>query len=113
MKSHTLRFRAVDKKNFDQVKDGSKPVETRAGTIKYQPIQVGDELVFSCDGEKFSKKIFKKEHYKNIDAMVKKIPFKKIMPDVGSVIEMKKIYASYSGYEQKIKEFGIFAFWLG
>ena len=112
MKSHTLRFRAVDKKNFDQVKDGSKPVETRAGTVKYQSIEVGDTLVFSCGGEKFSKKILKKEHYKSIDAMVKKIPFKKIMPDAGSVAEMKKIYASYSGYEEKIREFGIFAFYF-
>lgn len=112
MKSHILRFRAADKKNFDQVKDGSKPVETRAGTVKYQPIEVGDELVFFCDVEKFSKKIVKKEHYKSIDAMVKKIPFKKIMPDVKSVEEMKKIYASYSGYEDKIREFGIFAFYL-
>ena len=112
MKTHTLRFRAVDKEIFDQIKDGSKPVETRAATVKYGPIEAGDELVFSCGGEKFSKKILKKEHYKSIDAMVKKIPFQKIMPDVGSVAEMKKIYASYSGYKQKIQEFGIFAFYL-
>ncbi len=112
MKTWTLRFRAVDKKNFDQIKDGSKAVETRAATVKYGPIEVGDMLIFSCDGEKFSKKILKKEHYKSIDDMVKKIPFQKIMPDVGSVAEMKKIYASYSGYEEKIREFGIFAFYL-
>lgn len=37
MKTWTLRFRAVDKKNFDEVKNGSKPIETRAATIKYQP----------------------------------------------------------------------------
>ncbi len=112
MKSWTLRFRAVDKKNFDQVKGGSKPIETRAATVKYQPIEVGDELVFACDGEKFSKKIINKEHYKSIDAMIKKIPFNDIMPSVKSVDEMKKAYASYSGYEEKIKEFGIFAFYL-
>jgi ASC-1-like (ASCH) protein len=112
MKSWTLRFRAIDKKNFDEVKNGSKPIETRAATVKYQPIEVGDELMFVCDGEKFSKKITKKEHFNSIDEMIKKIPFNDIMPSVKSVDEMKKAYSSYSGYDEKIKEFGIFAFHL-
>ncbi len=46
MRTWTLRFRSVDKKNFDEVKNGSKPMETRAATIKYQPIEVGDTLLF-------------------------------------------------------------------
>jgi len=112
MKSWTLRFRAVDKKNFNEVKNGSKSIETRAATIKYQPIAVGDGLVFVCDGEKFSKKIIKKEHFTGIDEMLKKIQFKDIMPSVASVEEMKKAYSSYSGYDEKIKEFGVFAFHL-
>ncbi len=112
MKTWTLRFRAVDKKNFDQVKNGSKPIETRAASVKYQPIEVGDALMFVCGKEKFSKKIIKKEHYDSIDKMLKKIPFNDIMPSVKSIEEMKKAYASYSGYEEKIKEFGIFAFYL-
>ncbi|MDB5259749.1 MAG: hypothetical protein JWO73_957 [Candidatus Taylorbacteria bacterium] len=112
MKSWTLRFRAKDKKNFLEVKNGSKPIETRAATVKYQPIEVGDELVFVCSGEKFSKKILKKEHFKSIDEMIGKIPFSDIMPSVKSVPEMKKAYASYSGYDEKIKKFGIFAFYL-
>ncbi len=44
--------------------------------------------------------------------MIKKIPYKEIMPSVKSVEEMKKAYSSYSGYNEKIKEFGIFAFEL-
>lgn len=39
MKNWTLRFRAVDKDNFDEVKIGIKSIETRAGTVKYQHIQ--------------------------------------------------------------------------
>jgi ASC-1-like (ASCH) protein len=113
MKSWTLTFKSVNKQNFDEVKNGSKPIETRAATVKYQPIEVGDELVFVCDGEKFSKKIIRKEHFKSIDAMIKEIPFNDIMPSVKSVDEMKKAYSSYSGYDEKIKEFGIFAFHLG
>lgn len=110
MKTWTLRFRAVDKGNFDEVKNGSKSVETRAATVKYQPVEVGDTLLFVCGEEKLSKKVIKKQHFPSIDAMVKKIPFKKIMPSVKSIDEMKKIYSSYSGYDDKIKEFGIFAF---
>ncbi|MDP1624871.1 MAG: hypothetical protein Q8L64_03795 [bacterium] len=112
MKTWTLRFRVIDKKNFDEVKNGSKPIETRAATVKYQPIEVGDTLLFVCGKERLEKKITKKHHFGSIDAMIKKIPYKEIMPSVESVEEMKKAYSSYSGYDEKIKEFGIFAFEL-
>ena len=112
MKTWTLRFRAVDKKNFDEVKNGSKPIETRAATVKYKPIEVGDTLIFVCGKERLSKKVIKKHHFPSIDAMIEKIPYKQVMPSVKSVEEMKKAYSSYSGYDEKIKEFGIFAFEL-
>lgn len=112
MKTWTLRFRSVDKKNFDEVKNGSKPIETRAATVKYQPIEVGDMLKFVCGKQSFSKKIVKKERFPSINVMIKKIPYNDIMPSVKSVEEMKKAYSSYSGYDEKIKEFGIFAFYL-
>jgi hypothetical protein len=41
-----------------------------------------------------------------------RIDFKKIMPSVGSVEEMKKRYASYPDYEEKIVEFGLLGFEL-
>ena len=112
MKTWTLRFRQVDRKNFEELRSGEKAVETRAASVKYQNIAVGDILTFVCGKEKFSKVIKKKEHYQSIDAMLKKIPFKKINPDVKSVADLKKMYFSYPGYDEKIKEFGIFAFEL-
>lgn len=112
MKNWTLRFRAVDKNNFDEVKIGNKSIETRAGTIKYQPIEVGDTLIFVCGQEQCMKKISKKFHWASIDAMVKEINFKKIMPSVESVEKMKKVYASYPDYEKKIKEYGLLGFEL-
>jgi ASC-1-like (ASCH) protein len=111
-KTWILRFKAKDKKNFDEVKNGSKPIETRAATVRYQPIEVGDVLEFVCGKEHLRKTVTKKQHFASIDAMIKKIPYQNIMPSVQSVEEMKKAYASYSGYEEKIKEFGIFAFKL-
>jgi ASC-1-like (ASCH) protein len=112
MRSFTLKFRAVDKVNFENVRSGIKSIETRAATVRYQPIEVGDELVFSCDGDSFSKKVAKKYHWPSIDAMVKEIDFKKVMPKVDSVEEMRKRYASYPDYEQKIEEFGLLGFEL-
>jgi ASC-1-like (ASCH) protein len=112
MKNWTLRFRAVDKKNVDEVKSGIKSIETRAGTPRYQPIEVGDTLIFVCGKNKCVKKIVKKFHWASIDAMIKKINFKKVMPSVKSVAEMKKIYASYPDYEKKIKEYGLLGFQL-
>ena len=108
--NYTLKFRQVDKKSFDDIKSGAKSVETRANSSKYQSIQVGDTLTFSCGGEKFSKTVTKKYLWKSIDQMVKEISFKKIMPDVASVEEMKKIYSSYPNYDAKIREFGLVGF---
>jgi len=112
MKTWTLRFRAVDKKNFEELRKGIKAVETRASSVKYQPIEKGDVLIFTCGKDKFSKTITKKTHFKSIDAMLKKIPFKKIMPDLKSLEEVKKSYYSYPNYKEKIKKFGILAFEL-
>ncbi|MDO8520560.1 MAG: hypothetical protein Q7S52_00405 [bacterium] len=112
MKNWTLRFRAVDKDNFEELRSGVKSVETRAATVKYEPIQEGDTLTFVCGKDSFTKRIVKKLHFKSVNAMVKKINFKKIMPSVASVMEMKKVYSSYPGYTDKIKKHGLFAFEL-
>lgn len=112
MKNWTLRFRAIDKDNFDEVKGGTKSIETRAGTIKYQPIEVGDTLAFVCGQERFVKKISKKYHWANVDAMTEEVDFKEVMPSVGSIGEMKKIYATYPDYDNKIKKHGLFGFKL-
>ena len=112
MKNWTLRFRAVDKKNFEEVKNAIKSIETRAGTIKYQPIEVGDTLTFVCGKDRCVKKIIKKFHWPSIDAMVKEINFKRIMPSIESIDEMKKIYASYPDYDKKIEGYGLLGFEL-
>lgn len=112
MRNWILKFRAVDKKNFDEVKSGVKAIETRAATIKYHPIVVGDTLTFTCGKECLTKKVAKKFHWPSIDAMVQEVNFKKIMPSIESVDAMKKVYASYPGYDEKIKQYGIFGFEL-
>lgn len=112
MRTWTLVFRKSDKGNFEEIKNGSKSLETRANSVKYESIEAGDTLIFSCDGEKLSKQVSKRYHWKSIDEMVKEIPFKKIMPSIESVDEMKKVYASYPNYTDKIKEHGLLGFEL-
>lgn len=112
MKNWTLQLRKTDTGIFEEVRGGTKSIETRAGTIKYQPIEIGDTLTFVCGEERLVKKIVKKFHWPSVDAMVKEIDFKKVMPSVSSVEEMKKAYASYPDYKQKIREHGLFGFEL-
>lgn len=112
MKNWTLRFRAEDKKSFDVVVDGTKSIETRAGTVKYQPIEVGDTLTFVCGKEQCVKKVAKKYHWSSIDAMVEEVGFKKINPFASSIEEVKRTYASYPDYDKKIKEHGLLGFGL-
>ncbi len=113
MKTWTLKLRQTDKAMFDEMKAGLKTVETRAASFKHKNIQAGDILVFTCGKERLSKQVVKRQHFPSIDAMVKAIPFNKIMPGVKSVDEMKKVYSSYPDYDEKIKEFGILALELG
>ena len=112
MKNWTLRFRQVDRARFEEVKSGLKSIETRAATVKYQPIQKGDTITFVCGKDRFVKQIGGVYHFATPEAMVKKLPLQKIMPLVTSIEEMKKRYYSYPGYEEKIKEHGILAFEL-
>ena len=110
MKTYILRFRQIDRVNFEEVRSGEKSIETRAATVKYRPIVVGDEIKFVCGDDSFVKMISNVYHWPSVDAMVKEIPFKKVMPSGESVAELKKAYASYPGYEEKIKEFGLLGF---
>ena len=112
MKNWTLRFREVDRDNFEEVRSGSKAIETRAASVKYRPIVAGDTLTFACGKDKFQKVITKVYHWPSIDAMVKEVPFKKIMPSINSIEDMKKSYASYPGYAEKIREHGLLGFVL-
>ena len=107
-----LVFREVDRARFDEVHSGLKAVETRAATPKYQAVNVGDELQFSCGGDTFSKKVIKKFHWPNIEAMLAEVPLKSAFPDLDTPEEVKARYAGYLGYEEKIKQFGIIGFEL-
>ena len=109
MKTWTLRFRAVDKKNFDALRSGIKSVETRAATEKYRAILPGDTLVITCGTEVTKKQVKSAVIYPSIEAMFEKIPMDKIMPEARTLDDAKTEYYSYSGYKEKIAEHGLIA----
>ncbi len=108
MKRLVLRFRAVDKDNFEEIRSGVKSIETRAATDKYRKIVKGDTLLIVCGKEKLEKKVKKVKIFKSLKAL----PRKKIMPWTKSFAEMQTAYYSYPGYKDKIKKHGVIAFYL-
>jgi ASC-1-like (ASCH) protein len=115
MKNWTVRFRVVDKARFEEVRSGRKKYETRAATVKYEPMVEGDTVTFTCGKERFKKRIMKKYHFKTAAGMLKKLPLKRIMPDpaIKTLADVRARYATYPDYPQKIKMHGLFAFELG
>jgi ASC-1-like (ASCH) protein len=109
MKKYTLRFRATDKKNFLELKDGLKSVETRAATERYRKVVKGDILVIICGKARLERKVKRARIFKSVDRMIETIPYRKINPSARSIAEVKKAYAGYSGYAEKLKKFGIVA----
>jgi ASC-1-like (ASCH) protein len=107
-KSWVLRFRKIDRSNFLALKDGSKPIETRAATDKYRRIVKGDTLIIVCGKERVEKKVRRVKIFSSL----KSLPRKQIMPWTKNYAEMERAYYSYPGYKEKIKKHGIIAFWL-
>jgi len=112
MKKHILRIRKVDKIVFDFIKNKKKTIETRAATDKFRKIEKGDILVIVYNNKRLEKQIKRVELFESVDKMLKKINFKKVMPFVNSIDEMKKVYYSFPGYKEKIKKVGLIAFWI-
>lgn len=109
-KNWRLVFREVDRINFERVRNGEKAIETRAATVKYKPIAAGDTVTFACGEDTFTKTITKVYHWPSVDELLKEVPLKRVMPDVETPDQMRRKYASYPGYEEKIEKFGIIGF---
>ncbi len=90
MNKYILRFRAVNKDIFRDIKSGKKTVETRAATERYRDIKDGDVIVLVCGKNRFEKKIKKAKFFRTIKALTKTYSFKKIMPNISSEKELGK-----------------------
>ena len=104
-----MKFRAVNKDIFLDIKSGRKTVETRAASERYNDIKAGDTVVLVCGKERFGKKVKKARIFKTIGALLKAYPLKKIMPELSSEKEWRQELYSYPDYKNKIKKYGIIA----
>ena len=110
MNRFILRVRAADKNNFLEIKNGLKLVETRAASPQYREIKKGDTLVVVCGRQRVEKKVKRVRIFRSIGAMVKAIPYKKIMPSINSLKDLRRAYYSYPDYREKLRRYGIIAF---
>ena len=109
MAKYILKFRAVNKDIFLDIKSGKKTVETRAATERYKNMKAGDTVVLVCGKERFEKVIKKAKVFKSIKSLIKSYPIKKIMPNLSTEEELEKAYYSYPSYKEKIKKNGLIA----
>ena len=107
-----LRFRVVDRDIFEAIRRGQKKVETRAITIRYQGIQVGDEVTLVCGNKKIKRLVYKTEMFKSIDALLKKHKPQSINPKIKTSQEAREMWYSFPGYKDKIKKHGLVAIHL-
>lgn len=112
MKTHIIKFRAVDKVNFDTIVDGRKTVETRAATVRYQNYAAGDILLIKCGADEVQKPIKKIATFPGIEALVSEVGLKNVMPLCNSPEEAEKIWYSFPGYKEKIQKHGLIAFYI-
>ncbi len=109
MTKYTLKLRAINKGIFLDIKSGKKSVETRAASERYRDMKAGDVVVLVCGKERFQKKVKKARIFKNIKALLKTYPIKKIMPHFSTEKELQDAYYNYPGYKEKIQKHGLIA----
>lgn len=109
MKTWHLRFRSTDKKVFEALCSGLKSVETRAATPRYQKMAVGDAVKITCGPETIEKTIASVRVYPSIEALFNEVPLSDVMPFAASIEEAQKEYYGYTGYKEKIAQYGLMA----
>ena len=104
-----LRFRQADRDIFESIRSGRKRVETRAASKKDQDIKFGDEITLICGSDKFKRKVKEVRYFRSLDDLLRIYSVEDVAPSLSTVQELKKIYKSFPGYDEKIKKFGLVA----
>lgn len=109
MKTVLLRFRAVDKKNFDAIRRGAKKIETRAGSPRYRDVGKGDALAIVCGRERILRRVARARRFRSVDALLAAVPYRRIMPWAPTKAAAREVWYGYPGYEERLKEYGVIA----
>lgn len=104
-----LVFRETNRDIFEAILDGTKKVETRAASPKYQNFKIGDKITLVCGSDKVEKEIKSVNYFKSIDEMLKNYEVSDINPYCKTENELREVYLSFPNYEEKLKEYGLVA----
>ena len=112
MTNGILLIRKENKNIFNLIKKEVKTIETRAATDRYRKIKTGDNIIFSCDGQKLYKKVKSAKLFKTIEDLLQYFPLDKILPQAKSLEEAKQIWMNFPKYPEKLKKYGLIAWEL-
>jgi ASC-1-like (ASCH) protein len=112
-----LRMRAVDRLIFRAVVSGRKTLETRAlndstGPRYYGNIAPGDLVLFTCGKARIRKTVGAVHRYRSVATLLRSENFKHIAPWASSKADAARMYATFPGYPERIRRYGIICFEL-
>jgi ASC-1-like (ASCH) protein len=107
-----LRIRAADHRVFDALRAGTKTVETRLATPRYRAACPGDRLLFLCGAERLERQVKAVRIVPSIEALAQEFAPSSILPGAKNAEDLRALYATFPGYEEKIVSRGIVAFML-
>jgi len=123
-KSKIWSLKLYGKESYENIKNGAKVIETRAGKKEgakkdWRDFQPGDIIDFSLVTEKnetmiesgLRKRIKSIHQYDSIDEILREIDINKITPGI-STKDYKKKMDSYPGFKERLKKYGVWAFEL-
>jgi len=108
-KRYTVSIRAKDLPIFESLKKGTKKVETRASTKRYQHITAGDIFEFRFGNKRLRKVVKEVRYFKSMASLLRYSKPYQIDPRITTKKELEKLYGSFPGYTEKIKNNGIVA----
>lgn len=108
--TYELLFEEKDRARFEEVRSGSKRIETRAMDERYRSIVADDEIVFVCGDDRFTKRVNKVYLWPTVEAMLAEVPIEIVMPGLLTVQEVYDRFSSYPSYFERIEKGGILGF---
>ncbi|MBI4119462.1 MAG: hypothetical protein HY456_01275 [Parcubacteria group bacterium] len=119
MRTWVLRIRYKDRPVLAAIKSGKKSIETRAlGPTRtgknFRNIKKGDAIIFRCGDSVLRKRVKKVKYYKSVESLFRKLDMNKVMPylNPASLAAVRKIYYGFGGYRERIRKYGLVAFWI-
>lgn len=104
-----LIFKEENKDIFEAILDGRKTIETRAMDPRYEGIAQCARVTFSCAGVSFERSVKSVTFFTSIEALLEVYKPEDINPKLHTGEEVRQMYMSFPGYEQRISENGLFA----